>query len=51
MFGKRVLVPSHLSSDKTTHQLWVYTVPLCNSDCYLLSPFSFEPLSDIVRPN
>ena len=26
-------------------------IPLCNPYCYLLGPFTFEPRSDIVRPN
>ena len=46
-----MLVPTHQSPDKSTHQLWVDTISLCNSDCYLLGPFPFEPRSDIVRPN
>ena len=49
MLGKRVLVPPHQSPDKPTHSLWIDTVHLCNSDCYLLCPFNFEPRSDIVR--
>ena len=51
VFGERVIVPPHQSPNESTHQLWISTVPLCNSDCYLLGHFKFEPRSDNVRPN
>ena len=51
VFGERVIVPPHQSPNESTHQLWISTVPLCNSDCYLLVHFNFEIRSNIVRHN
>ena len=46
-----MLDPPHLSPDNSTHQLSIDTVHLCNSDLYLIDPFTFELCSGIVRLN
>ena len=51
IFRKRMLVSSRQSPGNSTHQLWIDTVSLCNSDCYLLVHFNFEIRSNIVRHN